>query len=107
MQWIEEVTRDAAGYVELVTRDLSGKSAHLPPQQLPHRLLEGGECKFRLLLSSQAHTVTPVDDYLMARGWSFCGQAQRLHRFSVDGDVLWVPSQLMFGFARRVTKECL
>lgn len=96
MHWIESISRTPAGRLELVGRNLDGHVKHFSPSQFPHQL-PGSHTKLRVSLSSDAHRVTPVDDYLALKGWKhLSGSAQRLHRFQMDSLEIWIPSQVLF-----------
>lgn len=96
MHWIEKVSCDAHGHIELVGRSLESLPQRFLPENFPHNLAGVRQTKYKLKVNSDAHRVTEVNDYLSAMGWSFCGEAQRLHRFAVDGLSVWIPSQVMF-----------
>ena len=96
MHWIEKVSCDTHGQIEMVGRNLEAPPQRFQPEEFPHNLADTGKTKYKLVVSSDNHRVTAVDDYLSAMGWSFCGDAQRLHRFTAAGLSVWIPSQVMF-----------
>jgi hypothetical protein len=96
MHWIEKVSCDTRGQIEIVGRNLHALPKCFRPEEFPHNLADTGKTKYKLKVSSENHRITEVDDYLSAMDWSFCGGAQRLHRFEADGLSVWIPSQVMF-----------
>lgn len=95
MYWIEKLSRYGHGHIEFVGRSIEGPTTRLRPEEFPHNLSDTRQTKYRVRVTSDTHRVTSVDDYLTAMGWTFSGEAQRLHRFEGQDINIWIPSQVM------------